>query len=137
MFEIDQFSLIADQIEKWKFSFFAKVYNFCLQPLRSIVDVVAKFSTKASKRSQHTVQTPQSDLRNLPSTFSSFIRMSESQINWYVLIYPAIAIPIAILGIFRWRMFRKRQLAQIQQIQQTSAANGNNGLSAQVIILIN
>lgn len=63
--------------------------------------------------------------------------MSDDGINWYVLIYPAIAIPIAILGVVRWRMIRKRQLAQITQIQQQAAANGNNGLSAQDFILGN
>lgn len=59
--------------------------------------------------------------------------MSENGINWYTLIYPAIAIPLAILGIVRWRIIRKRQLEQARVVTN----NDNSGFSAQDFVLGN
>lgn len=64
--------------------------------------------------------------------------MSDNGINWYVLIYPAIAIPIAVLGILRWRSIRKRQIQQqLEQMQRQGANNANNGLPALDFIMGN
>lgn len=59
--------------------------------------------------------------------------MSDDGINWYVFIYPAVAIPIVILGVVRWRMMRKRQLENLQAISK----NAENGHSAQDFIVGN
>lgn len=53
--------------------------------------------------------------------------MSDAGINWYTLIYPAVAIPILILAVIRWNILRKRQLQRAQQMSQ----NYNNGFAAQ------
>ncbi|XP_037029491.1 uncharacterized protein LOC119069518 [Bradysia coprophila] len=53
--------------------------------------------------------------------------MSEGGINWYTIIYPAVAIPILVLAVVRWNILRKRQLQRAQQITQ----NYNNGFTAQ------
>lgn len=54
--------------------------------------------------------------------------MSDNEFNWYVLIYPAIALPIALMSIVvSCRRWKRRQLAQSAVV----AANANNGLTAQ------
>lgn len=56
-----------------------------------------------------------------------------STFNWTVLIYPAIAVPIAILSIVRWRIMRQRQLKQLEGNNN----NYNNGFPAQDFVVGN
>lgn len=59
--------------------------------------------------------------------------MSDSiGVNWYRLIYPAVAIPILILAFVRWRIMRKRKLEQL-----TAANTNDNGFSAMDFVAVN
>lgn len=53
--------------------------------------------------------------------------MSTSGANYFVVIYPAVAIPILIVAIVRWNIMRKRQNERAQQMAQ----NYSNGFTAQ------
>lgn len=54
--------------------------------------------------------------------------MSDREINWYNFIYPAIAIPVAVLCIVRFCIIMKRRRAAQSQVVTT--INANNGSSS-------
>lgn len=53
--------------------------------------------------------------------------------NWSVLIYPAVVLLVVVLVFLRWKMMRKRQLAQIQVV----TAQSQNGFSSQDFVVGN
>lgn len=49
--------------------------------------------------------------------------MSVNGVNWTVLMYPAIAIPIAVMGIVKWIRMKRRQVNQSQVVSPNADVN--------------
>lgn len=59
--------------------------------------------------------------------------MSDSGINYVNVVYIAIAVPLLMLAVVRWRIMRRRQLEQVQTVTTT----GDSGFAAQDFVLGN